>query len=55
LAWQVVRVRRKAVAVYFDQALPTNPGLALDAAIANFFAGKGDNSAINSVSSSSGH
>ena len=44
------------VAVYFDQALPTNPGLALDAAIANFFAGKGSNSAIiNSVSSSSGH
>ncbi len=44
------------VAVYFDQALPTNPGLALDAAIANFFAGKGSNSdIINSVSSSSGH
>jgi raffinose/stachyose/melibiose transport system substrate-binding protein len=44
------------VAVYFDQALPTSPGLALDAAIANFFAGKGSNSAIiNSVSSSSGH
>jgi raffinose/stachyose/melibiose transport system substrate-binding protein len=44
------------VAGYFDQALPTNPGLALDAAIANFFAGKGNNSAIiNSVSSSSGH
>ena len=44
------------VAVYFDQALPTDPGLALDAAIANFFAGKGSNSAIiNSVSSSSGH
>jgi raffinose/stachyose/melibiose transport system substrate-binding protein len=44
------------IAVYFDQAVPTNPGLALDAAIANFFAGKGSNSAIiNSVSSSSGH
>jgi raffinose/stachyose/melibiose transport system substrate-binding protein len=44
------------VAGYFDQALPTNPGLALDAAIANFFAGKGSNSTIiNSVSSSSGH
>ena len=44
------------VASYFDQALPTNPGLALDAAIANFFAGKGNNSAIiNSVSPSSGH
>jgi raffinose/stachyose/melibiose transport system substrate-binding protein len=44
------------VAGYFDQALPTNPGLALDAAIANFFAGKGSNSAIiGSVSSSSGH
>jgi raffinose/stachyose/melibiose transport system substrate-binding protein len=27
--------------LYFDQALPTNPGLALDAAVANFFAGKG--------------
>jgi raffinose/stachyose/melibiose transport system substrate-binding protein len=44
------------VAVYFDQAVPTNPGLALDAALANFFAGKGSNSAIiNSVSSNSGH
>jgi raffinose/stachyose/melibiose transport system substrate-binding protein len=44
------------VAGYFDQALPTDPGLALDAAIANFFAGKGNNSTIiNSVSSSSGH
>ncbi|HZR51250.1 MAG TPA: ABC transporter substrate-binding protein [Streptosporangiaceae bacterium] len=44
------------VAGYFDQALPTNPGLALDAALANFFAGKGNNSTIiNSVSSSSGH
>jgi raffinose/stachyose/melibiose transport system substrate-binding protein len=44
------------IAVYFDQAVPTNPGLALDAAIANFFAGKGSNAAIiNSVSSSSGH
>jgi len=44
------------VASYFDQALPTNPGLALDAAIANFFAGKGNNSAIiNSVSPTSGH
>jgi raffinose/stachyose/melibiose transport system substrate-binding protein len=44
------------VANYFDQALPTNPGLALDAAIANFFAGKGSNSTIiGSVSPSSGH
>jgi raffinose/stachyose/melibiose transport system substrate-binding protein len=44
------------VANYFDQALPTNPGLALDQAIATFFAGKGSNSTIvNSVSSSSGH
>jgi raffinose/stachyose/melibiose transport system substrate-binding protein len=44
------------VAEYFDIAFPTNPGLALDAAIANFFAGKGSNQAIiNSVSSSSGH
>jgi raffinose/stachyose/melibiose transport system substrate-binding protein len=44
------------VAEYFDIAFPTNPGLALDAAIANFFAGKATNqSIINSVSSSSGH
>jgi raffinose/stachyose/melibiose transport system substrate-binding protein len=44
------------VAEYFDIAFPTNPGLALDAAIANFFSGKGSNSTIiNSVSSSSGH
>jgi raffinose/stachyose/melibiose transport system substrate-binding protein len=44
------------VANYFDQALPTNPGLALDAAIANFFAGKGNNSTIvSSVSSNAGH
>ena len=44
------------VAEYFDIAFPTNPGLALDAAIANFFAGKSSNHAIiNSVSSSSGH
>ena len=44
------------VAGYFDQALPTNPGLALDAAIANYFAGKGGNSdIINSVSANSGH
>ena len=44
------------VANYFDQALPTDPGLALDAAVANFFANKGNNSSIiNSVSSSSGH
>ncbi len=44
------------VANYFDQALPTNPGLALDAAIANFFAGKGSNSTIiSSVGSNAGH
>jgi raffinose/stachyose/melibiose transport system substrate-binding protein len=44
------------VAEYFDIAFPTNPGLALDAAIANFFAGKGSNQTIiGSVSSSSGH
>jgi raffinose/stachyose/melibiose transport system substrate-binding protein len=44
------------IAVYFDQAVPTNPGLALDAAIATFFAGKGSNTAIiNSVGSNSGH
>jgi raffinose/stachyose/melibiose transport system substrate-binding protein len=44
------------VAVYFDTAMPTNPGLALDAAIAKFFTGKGTNSTIiDSVSSSSGH
>jgi raffinose/stachyose/melibiose transport system substrate-binding protein len=44
------------IAVYFDIALPTNPGQALDTAIANFFAGTGSNETIiNSVSSSSGH
>jgi raffinose/stachyose/melibiose transport system substrate-binding protein len=44
------------VAVYFDIAFPTNPGQALDLAIANYFAGKGSNQTIvNSVSSSSGH
>ncbi|MGH3159925.1 MAG: hypothetical protein ACRDNF_25575, partial [Streptosporangiaceae bacterium] len=44
------------VAEYFDIAFPTNPGLALDASIANFFAGKGSNQdIISSVSSSSGH
>jgi raffinose/stachyose/melibiose transport system substrate-binding protein len=43
-------------AEYFDIAFPTNPGQALDNALANFFAGKGNNSTIiNSVSSSSGH
>ena len=43
-------------AVYFDIAFPTNPGQALDNAIANYFAGKGSNETIiNSVSSSSGH
>jgi raffinose/stachyose/melibiose transport system substrate-binding protein len=43
-------------AEYFDIAFPTNPGQALDSAIANFFAGKGNNSTIiDSVSSSSGH
>jgi raffinose/stachyose/melibiose transport system substrate-binding protein len=44
------------VAEYFDIAFPTDPGLALDLAIANYFAGKGSNQTIvNSVSSSSGH
>jgi raffinose/stachyose/melibiose transport system substrate-binding protein len=44
------------IAEYFDIAFPTNPGLALDTAIANFFAGKGSNQTIlNSVSSGSGH
>jgi raffinose/stachyose/melibiose transport system substrate-binding protein len=44
------------VAEYFDIAFPTNPGLALDLAIANYFAGTGSNQTIiNSVSSSSGH
>jgi raffinose/stachyose/melibiose transport system substrate-binding protein len=44
------------VAEYFDIAFPTNPGQALDLAIANFFAGSGSNQTIiNSVSSSSGH
>jgi raffinose/stachyose/melibiose transport system substrate-binding protein len=43
-------------AEYFDIAFPTDPGQALDNALANFFAGKGNNSTIiNSVSSSSGH
>ena len=43
-------------AEYFDIAFPVAPGQALDAALANFFAGKGNNSTIiNSVSSSSGH
>jgi raffinose/stachyose/melibiose transport system substrate-binding protein len=43
-------------AEYFDIAFPTNQGQALDTALADFFAGKGDNSTIvNSVSSSSGH
>jgi raffinose/stachyose/melibiose transport system substrate-binding protein len=43
-------------AEYFDIAFPTDPGQALDSAIADFFAGKGSNSTIiNSVSSSSGH
>jgi raffinose/stachyose/melibiose transport system substrate-binding protein len=43
-------------AEYFDIAFPTNPGQALDNALADFFAGKGNNSTIiNSVSSSSGH
>jgi len=43
-------------AEYFDIAFPTDPGQALDSALANFFAGKGSNSTIiDSVSSSSGH
>src|SRR5580704_3999833 len=43
-------------AEYFDIAFPTNPGQALDTALANCFAGKGTNETIiNSVSSSSGH
>jgi raffinose/stachyose/melibiose transport system substrate-binding protein len=43
-------------AEYFDIAFPTDPGQALDNALANFFAGTGNNSTIiNSVSSSSGH
>jgi raffinose/stachyose/melibiose transport system substrate-binding protein len=43
-------------AEYFDIAFPTNAGQALDNALADFFAGKGNNSTIiNSVSSSSGH
>jgi raffinose/stachyose/melibiose transport system substrate-binding protein len=43
-------------AEYFDIAFPTNPGQALDNALADFFAGKGNNSTIiDSVSSSSGH
>jgi raffinose/stachyose/melibiose transport system substrate-binding protein len=41
---------------YFDIALPTNTGLALDQAIANFFAGKATSQAVvNSVKANSGH
>jgi raffinose/stachyose/melibiose transport system substrate-binding protein len=41
---------------YFDIALPTNTGLALDQAIANFFAGKASSQAVvNSVKANSGH
>lgn len=44
------------IAEYFDIALPTNPGQALDNAVANYFAGTGSNSTIiNSVKSTSGH
>jgi raffinose/stachyose/melibiose transport system substrate-binding protein len=44
------------IAEYFDIALPTNPGQALDTAVANYFAGTGSNSTIiNSVNSNSGH
>jgi raffinose/stachyose/melibiose transport system substrate-binding protein len=55
---QALHIYRSApyIQVYFDIALPTNPGQALDTAIANYFAGKGSNQTIiNSVSSSSGH
>ncbi len=42
--------------VYFDIALPTNPGLALDQAIANFFAGKATpQQVVNSVQANAGH
>jgi raffinose/stachyose/melibiose transport system substrate-binding protein len=34
------------IAVYFDQALPTQPGQNLDNAVANFFAGQGSVSSI---------
>lgn len=41
---------------YFDIAFPTNTGLALDQAIANYFAGKATpQSIINSVQANSGH
>ncbi len=41
---------------YFDIALPTNTGLALDQALANFFAGKASAQDIaNSVKANSGH
>jgi len=33
-------------AIYFDTAMPTQPGQNLDNAIANFFAGQGGNSQI---------
>jgi raffinose/stachyose/melibiose transport system substrate-binding protein len=42
--------------VYFDIALPTNAGQALDTATANFFAGKASAASVgNSVKASSGH
>jgi raffinose/stachyose/melibiose transport system substrate-binding protein len=41
---------------YFDIALPTNTGLALDQALANFFAGKASaQDVVNSVKANSGH
>ena len=42
--------------VYFDIALPTTAGQALDTATANFFAGKASAASVgNSVKASSGH
>jgi raffinose/stachyose/melibiose transport system substrate-binding protein len=41
--------------LYFDQALPTAPGQALDSAVADFFAGKGTSASIaGSVASATG-
>jgi len=45
---QIVTYSQSApyIQTYFDIAFPTNPGLALDAAVANFVAGKGTPQAI---------
>lgn len=56
---EVAHVRdTQPVDIYFDIALPTNPGQSLDNAVASFFAKPGSTAGqaiINSVSASSGH